>query len=118
MNLKIGVLATIVVLLAGCGLMVRSVARMVRTDLRVEMADGAITLTSGVFELFAIQDGDDPASIFNISFLLKNTGRRTHAGAVGAEHGGQKIMGNKHGASIHAVMSHEQPARETLFDIM
>ena len=43
--------------------------------------------------------------------------RHGDTGAAHPQHHGQKFMGQRHGIGVHAVMRHQQPARQPLFQL-
>ena len=46
----------------------------------VEVLDDAIALAGGVFEVFAVQDLDGAAQVFNQSGILQGSGCQAYAG--------------------------------------
>src|SRR5947207_14981112 len=88
--------------------------------LRSEFADVAILANYGVafaggsFEFAAIEDFYRAAVVLDDLIALQNTRGKAHAGPVSAQHGGQKIMGNRQHAGIDAILGHQQPASKKL----
>ena len=78
----------------------------------------SVTFTCAALERRTIQNFHRPAPILNDVHLLKTSGRLRNAGPVRTEHRGEKIVRDAQRSGIHAVVSHQKPARETPIDIV
>src|SRR5581483_11161085 len=84
----------------------------------VEMLDGLVAFAGCQFQFLAVDDFDRPAQVFDESRLLQNAGRQAHARPSGAQHLREKLVGDGKKFRVHAVLTHEQPARQPLFDLV
>lgn len=61
---------------------------------------------------------DCAATALNGGVFLQGSSRKTYGRPVGAEHDGQKIVCEGQRIRVNAILSHEKPARQTLFHLM
>jgi hypothetical protein len=80
--------------------------------------DGAIAFTGSFFQSFAILNVNDSARIGNEPSLLQDAGGDGDAGAAGGQHVGQKFLSERYDVTAKAILGHQQPPAETLFDFM
>lgn len=82
----------------------------------VFFVDDAVALAGGLLEAFAVPDGDEAAGTGDEAGLLQDAGGGGDGGAAGAEHDGEKFLGDGETIALHAVLAHQEPARETRFE--
>jgi hypothetical protein len=87
-------------------------------EFSVVFADQFVAFAAGGFEGFAVEDADGAARIFDDLGFLQGAGGLGDAAAVGAEHGGEEVVGEREEARLDAVLRHEEPAGEALFDVV
>jgi hypothetical protein len=92
--------------------------QLAQVDLAVELLNHLITLASGSFQSLTVQDFDGAAGIVDDALALETGGGQADAWAVGAEHGGQEIVGDGDRSTIDAILGDEEPAREAFLDIV
>ena len=82
------------------------------------MLNDAVAFTSGVFEGLAVADFDGAANIFDETSVFQHADGKAHAGPSGASHLGEEFVGQIQHLGIYAVLAHQQPASEALFEFM
>ncbi len=87
-------------------------------ELAEELLGDGVTLTGGVFEALAVGDFDFAAMVVNEAGSLEDTGCEGDGGAAGADHFGEKLLGELEAQRADAIGDHEEPAGEALFDAM
>src|SRR4029077_16190819 len=84
----------------------------------LELLNHAIALTGGFFEFPAVHNLHCTPHVFYDSLFLQYCRCHTHGGSVSTHHGGNEIVGDWENAGVHPILSHQQPPRETLLDIV
>jgi len=84
----------------------------------VEVLDGFVAFAGGGFQRFPVLDFHSAAQVLDGAGLLKNAGRKADAGTPSPQHLGQEFMRDGEKFRVYAVLAHEQPAREALFDFV
>ena len=82
------------------------------------MLDHAIALAGSFFEGFAIQYLHGTAHILNEPRIFEDAYRQRYAGTSGTEHLGKKFVGKRKQLRIDAILTHQQPARQALLNLM
>src|ERR1043166_4848034 len=95
-----------------------STARIVDREDPIEAMDRLITFARRRFQFLSVLYLDSAPKVFNGSRFLQNASGKAHAGASCAEHLRQELMGDGEQFRIHAVLAHEQPTCQPLFDLM
>ena len=83
-----------------------------------EALDYGEALAGCVCEAFAVDDVDLAAAVPDDATALKAAGGEGDGGAAGADHVGEDLLGELHGGAFEPVGDHEQPAGETLFNLV
>jgi len=68
------------------------------------------------FETFAIEDAHDPAAVANRSPFLKGCGGNRNRGSPATQNPSQCLLRQRKSIGGRPVMSHKEPAAETLFN--
>src|ERR1017187_4118056 len=80
--------------------------------------DDLMALVRGVREPRDVEDADFSAGVFDKSFSHKNPGCRRNSGTATPKHVCEKFMRNLEGVGMGAVRTNEQPAGESLFEVV
>src|SRR5204862_6511795 len=70
-----------------------------------------------LLQSLAIKDTDVSAPRGNETIVLKRIHRISDTGTVGAEHQTEEFVGERQFFAVYAVVGHEKPARQPLFDL-
>src|ERR1700741_2709956 len=89
---------------------------LIQPEIRVEVLDYRVALTSSFFQSFAIYHHHRAPSIFDEPGALQNGGRHAHAGPAGTKHLGAKFVGYLDDFRIKPDLAHKQLAGQALFD--
>ena len=82
------------------------------------MFDDQIALARDLREPRDVEDADFSAGVFDKSFLLENPGCRRNSGTAPPKHVCEKLMRNLERVDVCAVRTDEQPAGESLFEVV
>ncbi len=82
------------------------------------MLNDAVALTGDRFQALTIQDFHGTAQVLDQARILQNAGRQADAGTPGAQHLREKVVGEWQELRVEAVLTHKEPARQTLIDSM
>jgi hypothetical protein len=84
----------------------------------IEVLDHPIAFTGGLFEAFAVQYLYRTAQVLNHTGVFQSSRRQSDTRTSGAEHLRKEFMGQRQQGGIDSILTHEQPASQTLFDVM
>ena len=84
----------------------------------IKVLDHPIAFTSSLFEAFAVHYLYRAAQILNHTGAFQSSRRQSDAGTPGAEHLRKEFMGQRQQGRIDSILTHQQPACQTLFDLM
>lgn len=80
--------------------------------------DYRIALAAAAFHSMPIQYLYDTSAVLDEPRFLKLARREGHARPRRAQHDRQKLLSEAHGRAAHAVLRHQDPSAQTLFDRM
>jgi len=80
--------------------------------------DDAVAFAGGAFELLAIENTNRTVVVFDDVFFLQGIGGEADAGTIGAQHGGEEIMGDAQQTVADAILREQKPAREALLKVV
>src|ERR1017187_568290 len=99
--------------------------KRLRRDCGVELCvivevvfDDQIALARGLGEPRDVEDANFSAGVFDKSFSLENPGGRRNSGASTPKHVSEKLMRNLECVGVGALPTDEQPAGESLFEVV
>jgi len=87
-------------------------------ELHDEIADDGVAFARRPFQAFAIDDLNPPTAVPDQAAALQLSGGKGDAGAAGAEHFCEKLLGQFEAVRLKAVADHQQPASEAFFDLV
>jgi hypothetical protein len=79
---------------------------------------GDVAFAGCVFESRAIQNRNGATRILDEAAALENSGGQADAGASGTQHLSEEFMSHAKDFGIDAVLAHQQPTRQALFNFM
>src|SRR5271165_1263142 len=82
------------------------------------LIDSLVAFAGGVFESRAVFDRYLAAAIGDQPCFLEDAGGNRDAGSASAQHVGNEFLSKRKGSIPHAVLAHEQPAGQSLFDLV
>src|SRR6476661_8755692 len=77
-----------------------------------------VTLASCFFQPFPVPDSNFSARVINQSGLMQNSRCQRHRRARRSQHVAKEFVSDRERVRVHAVMAHQQPARQPFCNVM
>ena len=89
-----------------------------QSEVIFELLNDAVALASGVLEFPAVHNLHRTSHVFYDSFFLQYCCCQAYSRSVSTHHGRNEIVGDRKYSQFHPILSHQQPTRETLLNIV
>ena len=84
----------------------------------LKLSDDCVTLADRLLQLLSVHNLQGAVFITDHSGLLLDSCSDGHAGASGSQHARKKLVSKRQNGRAYSVLTHQQPARQTLLDLM